>query len=294
MDCYVYLHRKKTDGEIFYIGKGRGKRAWKKTQRSDWWKRIEAKHGRDVEIVLRGLTDEQAYDLERGLIEWVGLDNLCNLRDGGSGGFAMKDSVKEHLRKINKGRFVSQETREKMRIAATGFRHSEETKERLREIGRAQSKKPATEETRKKLSEALRGRRFTDEHRSALSAARKGVPTGRPMPAHVKEMLVALASNRTMSQEQKDAISARNKGARHTQEARLKMSAASKASNKPKRKPVACSNGMIFEYSVAAAEWLRDNGHPSASRANIASCCNGKLKSAYGFVWTHANPAMDV
>ena len=56
MDFYVYLHKKKTNGEVFYIGKGRGARAWHKHSRNKFWKSVVEKHGHIVELVFEGLT----------------------------------------------------------------------------------------------------------------------------------------------------------------------------------------------------------------------------------------------
>lgn len=93
----VYIHRKLSDGSIFYIGKGRGeKRARSKSARSTIWKRIEAKHGRSVDIVLDGLSNDQACELESFLISEIGRENLANMTDGGEG---------------TPGRYVSEKTR---------------------------------------------------------------------------------------------------------------------------------------------------------------------------------------
>ena len=78
MDFYVYLHKKKTTGEVFYVGKGCGKRAWVESNRSDHWKRVRSKYGLIVEIVMDKLQEWYAYEVEAELTLKYGLN-----RDGG-------------------------------------------------------------------------------------------------------------------------------------------------------------------------------------------------------------------
>ena len=91
MTCYyVYLHRKKTTGEVFYVGKGKNKRAWDRHGRSDLWKKTATKCEWDVEILQDNLQEWYAFELETGLIALYGrLDlgngSLVNLSDGGEG-----------------------------------------------------------------------------------------------------------------------------------------------------------------------------------------------------------------
>ena len=86
-DFYVYVHRKADSGEVFYVGKGTGERAWmdRKSDHNQYWRRLVAKYGRTVEIVLDGLTEALAHELEREMIAYYGRDKLCNLTDGGEG-----------------------------------------------------------------------------------------------------------------------------------------------------------------------------------------------------------------
>lgn len=69
---YVYVHRKMTNGEIFYVGKGQGIRGWRPYNRNVIWKNKAEKHGVLVEIVMDNLTEEIALDLERELIAFYG------------------------------------------------------------------------------------------------------------------------------------------------------------------------------------------------------------------------------
>ena len=107
MDFYVYLHKKKTNGEVFYVGKGSGDRAWKKEGRNEFWKKVVNKHGYDVEIHSNHLQEWYAFELERDLIAYygrrqLGLGTLVNLSDGGegTGGWVPSQEFIDFRRKI--------------------------------------------------------------------------------------------------------------------------------------------------------------------------------------------------
>ena len=68
MDYYVYLHRKATTGEVFYVGKGCKNRAWSSGGRSRLWKYIVNKHGYTVEIYQDCIQEWYAFELEVDLI----------------------------------------------------------------------------------------------------------------------------------------------------------------------------------------------------------------------------------
>ena len=89
---YVYVHKRADDGRVFYVGKGTKRRSMRIFERahdhqgrSDWWKRVVAKHGFNVEIVAMFQTDELAQSYEQHLISEYGRHNLVNLTDGGDG-----------------------------------------------------------------------------------------------------------------------------------------------------------------------------------------------------------------
>lgn len=66
---YVYVHKRKDTGVVFYVGKGSGKRAWVKCNKKNAeWKRISEEAGYDVEILKDGLTEQEAESLEYDLI----------------------------------------------------------------------------------------------------------------------------------------------------------------------------------------------------------------------------------
>jgi hypothetical protein len=86
MDYYTYIHQT-TDGRVFYVGKGKDRRAWAKNKRSTYWQRMVKKHGLRVQIAARWPTEQEAFDHEKFLV-WCFRDmgvQLANLTDGGEG-----------------------------------------------------------------------------------------------------------------------------------------------------------------------------------------------------------------
>ena len=65
---YVYLHRRKTDGKVFYVGKGHDKRAWTTDGRNQYWFNIVKKHGFYIEILLNNIQAWYAFELEKETI----------------------------------------------------------------------------------------------------------------------------------------------------------------------------------------------------------------------------------
>ncbi len=72
MDFYVYLHKKKTTGEVFYVGKGCRDRAWTKTRRNEDWHVVVEECGYFVEIVQDNLQEWYSFELEGLLIDYYG------------------------------------------------------------------------------------------------------------------------------------------------------------------------------------------------------------------------------
>ncbi len=82
---YVYLHRRATDGSVFYVGKGCGDRAGARKPRNEHWHRIVNKNGFRWEIIKRFDTDDEALLWEQAVISHYGLENLANMTVGGDG-----------------------------------------------------------------------------------------------------------------------------------------------------------------------------------------------------------------
>jgi len=80
---YVYAHTK-SSGEIFYIGKGKDKRAYDKDYRNKHWNHIVNKHGFKAIILAEFESEKQALDEEALLISYFRKFNtLTNVLDSG-------------------------------------------------------------------------------------------------------------------------------------------------------------------------------------------------------------------
>lgn len=110
---YVYEHLKPNTGEVFYIGKGCEKRAYQKRSRNSHWLNIVNKYGLEVNIVYNNLTNSEASKKEKDLIDFYGLNNLCNMTSGGDGCISLKQESRNKISNSLKGKVQSQETKDK-------------------------------------------------------------------------------------------------------------------------------------------------------------------------------------
>lgn len=98
---YVYLH-KNPDGDVFYVGKGKGDRAWEKDKRHNMWKHYSKRFNSEfiVEIYKDGLEENEALDLENELTEKFGsqLINWSNInRDGDWKGYDKQREIYKEI-----------------------------------------------------------------------------------------------------------------------------------------------------------------------------------------------------
>ena len=91
---YVYVHFCKDDGLPFYVGKGKGKRAQDKQNRSEHWKRVANKHGYTIEFAWENIPERSAFELEEFLIArfWLEKYPITNTSDGWEGNSRRKQT----------------------------------------------------------------------------------------------------------------------------------------------------------------------------------------------------------
>jgi group I intron endonuclease len=181
---YVYLWLRSNDSEHgpkfspYYVGKGRGKRAFEKCGRT-----VPAPRDSSyIAFVQEGLTEAEAFSLEIYCIQLygridLGTGILRNRTDGGEG---------------TSGTVISEETRRKLSEAHRGEKHyawgqrgelspkwgkprSEETKRKMSEARQGEKHplwgKKHSEETKKKMSETRTGKIFSEETKRNMKLA---------------------------------------------------------------------------------------------------------------------------
>jgi hypothetical protein len=87
---YIYAHYTADTNEIFYIGKGVGRRAYKRERNNSLWTNIYNKHGLKVKILFYFDNEQLSLITEKYLIKSIGrrdlgLGPLANMTDGGEG-----------------------------------------------------------------------------------------------------------------------------------------------------------------------------------------------------------------
>lgn len=122
---YTYAHITSDTNKIFYIGKGSGRRMYRKDARNNHWHNTVKKHGYKVIKLADWKTSEEAFIHEKLLISSFKdmKYKLVNQSEGGdgnnaTGGFSFKgkfhkEEAKEKCRLANLGKIVSNESKQK-------------------------------------------------------------------------------------------------------------------------------------------------------------------------------------
>lgn len=135
MKSYVYIHKRATDGKIFYVGKGSKNRLKSNQQRNKWWHNVVNKHGFNAEIIQEFDNEDLAFSYEKELIEILIKNNetLVNIKDGGKGGkgFSHSNEAKEKISEAGRNRIWKQESKDKISKTLTGSTFSRKRKRKF-------------------------------------------------------------------------------------------------------------------------------------------------------------------
>ena len=150
----MYIHKRLSDGCVFYVGKGRKVRINNKLSRTKAWHEVVNAHGFYGVIYKQFENEKLAYECEKKLIAYyrskgIGIVNIEKGGLGGSKGRDMSKAIAASLKarkgqprphseetkikisESHKGKKLSQDHIEKLRIAGIGRVFSLETRERL-------------------------------------------------------------------------------------------------------------------------------------------------------------------
>lgn len=153
--------------DIFYVGIGNDiKRAYRNEGRNDHWTKVYNKYGKVVDIIAQDISLDAAKEMEKHLIASL-KDSLCNKTLGGEGFFGgtHSEETKQKLRKVNTGKKLSDETKQKI---------SEKSK------GHPNYLKFHTEEAKMKISAAFKGKKRSEYFCQRAKEAKQGY---RPHPS---------------------------------------------------------------------------------------------------------------
>jgi len=171
---YVYAYLRE-DATPYYIGKGKGLRAWFK--RKDEIKPPVDKS--KIIIIEQNLTDLGALAIERRLISWYGRKDLQtgilrNKTDGGDGADGVKWST-DSKQKVT-GRKMPESQKQKIsdtlkRNPRTKYMPAPITEETRLKLKNAKLGKPKSLLHKENISKAMSGKPLSESHREALMQA---------------------------------------------------------------------------------------------------------------------------
>lgn len=250
---YVYVHKRPTDGTIFYVGKGCGNRLTSTKSRSKYWRNTVSKHGGFIpEKIYTGLTEDEAFSLEIATIAEIGIENLCNLSTGGDGpaGCKRSEETKRVLSERAKQQFSDPEF-----LEAHSAREKEKWKseDMRKKQSAAVAAAMSSSEVREKISEGVKRAWLNKDYRNSIHLWRED------------ECKKKIASE-NMSKGQRKRFSNPEEVMKH------------KDRQKKLSKPVFCiTNQTMYESQNDAAKAL------GILQGGISQCVKGKIKSYKGY-----------
>lgn len=308
----VYIHKRETDSKPFYVGKGSKKRSRSSSGRSVYWNRIARKHGFYSEVVDSDITESQAFELEVFLIQEIGRKNLCNLTDGGEGcsGREMPEHHRLRLIALNKGKrpsdkcilaSVKKHSIEVGTVCGLRFSSMQNAAIYLRSIGfinasdtsisccvQGKTSKAYGFEWRKIVNGKITDSAYINKNKFKEIGTSCGLRF-----KSIRDVMVFIGKPRTNSYQSAiyNCIKGRCDTAYGYKWGYIENNEFVKTQYNliGHGLKIKTSCGLKFNSSVEAKTYLRSNGFPRASQGNISNSLTGRLKSAYGFVWSYDN-----
>lgn len=172
----VYLHRRKDNNEIFYVGMGNNNtRAFSHKNRNDYWHNVVNKHGYIIEITHNDIIWEEALSIEKYLISFWSKNSkikLVNQNEGGGGNLGYKFEKNKILIRNNKIKQTLNkvEIKEKRSIAIKKVRSTEESRKKTSIASKISNSRL---ETKEKISKSSTFHNNKDGQRLKLSILSK-------------------------------------------------------------------------------------------------------------------------
>jgi hypothetical protein len=200
----VYQHRRLDTGEIFYIGVGKEKkRAFSTKSRNKHWRNVVKKaKGFEADILLDGISWEEAIKIEIGMIHDIGrkdlnLGPLVNETDGGEGRLGSRS---EEEKAKHRGYTHTSQAIEKMKLAALNREKrtlSNETKNKISNSNKGKQKPTRSQEHKDNISKSRKGKQMgerSQEIRDKISLGKKGLAY-RKIECEYCKKLIAINGN---------------------------------------------------------------------------------------------------
>lgn len=205
---YTYLHHRLDTMQVFYVGKGHGRRKNSDAGRNKHWRHIANKYGYIVEIAAYWPTEDEAFEHEIFLIDTLRSMGfgLANISSGGQGRSGVSPSPEQRLANSARTRAMWQNPEmraqilQKLTDPAARKRHSERMRKLYEDDPQrrvAASKKqaeflrtPDGMEALRKSNEAKRKDDFR-RNQSQVGRARAATPQGREAMAKMTALAAA-------------------------------------------------------------------------------------------------------
>lgn len=242
---YVYEIIDPRNNEIIYVGKGKNNRYLTHEKIAKYNKKpINAKLNNKLKKIIKlnlkpiyvfinkNLSEDDAYNIENETTINIGLDNLCNLKHGGTNGAKFSEETRNKMKKAaalrDKSCYSNSERNKKISIAKTGISPSEKTKEKIRKHHEEHLKgktyveiygEKKAKEIKEKIAQKNTGKKRTENFKREQSLRF----SGKNNPMFGKKQ-----SDKHNENKRKYFLSENNPGKNKTEETKLKISKSKK------------------------------------------------------------------